>query len=416
MIVVLSLYRPRVEDFLAARGEDILAVIPESMRTPRESTNPGYPIRTIDQWDNYNALTRLAVEFEGLEVTAVTTIDEPCIRAAAFLRDLLGLPGQDHNSAVGCTDKSVMKRRLEAAGIPVAEHRIVHSQQQIRAFLDEMDGDDIVVKPRHGFGTINTHRVSQDNFDQLAADGAFAGPSNLPDYFDSTSVAGDILALGYVAERYIDVAAEYYCELFLDEGSLVHCLAGRYSNPILSDHLAGSVWLRPNSPEAIEVCELTLAAASALGLTHGFGHCEIFRDRSGRWLVGELASRPGGLEVPRMLQLSYGIDNLALLADQLAGRRPSTELAPQANGAIAFRPVPAPAGVITNIPDEAQLLALPGVIEAEIFLKAGDSTGDLLGAMTHAAHIFCGGDTTEEAEKFADSALSYCRITVDAGS
>ena len=65
---------------------------------------------------------------------------------------------------------------------------------------------------------------------------------------------------------------------------------------------------------------------------------------------------------------------------------------------------------------ETQLLALPGVIEAEIFLRAGDSTGDLLGAMTHAAYIFCVGDTAEEAEKFADNALSSCQITVDAGS
>jgi biotin carboxylase len=305
---------------------------------------------------------------------------------------------------------------LQAAGIPVAEHRIVHGQQQIRAFLDEMDGDDIVVKPRRGFGTINTHHVSQHNFDQLVSEGAFDGPDNLPDYFDSTSVAADIVALGYVAERYIDVAAEYFCELFLDEGSLVHCLAGRYSNPILSDHLAGSVWLQPNSPEAIEVCELTLAAASALGVTHGFGHCEVFRDQSGRWSVGEFGSRPGGLEVPRMLQLSYGIDNMALLADQLAGRRPSTATVPQREGAIAFRPVPAPAGVVVNIPDEAQLLALPGVIEAEVMLRPGDSTGELIGAMTHAAYIFCVGKNAEEAEKLAESALRSCQITVDTGS
>jgi hypothetical protein len=30
MIVVLSLYRPRLEDFLAKRGKKILAVIPDS--------------------------------------------------------------------------------------------------------------------------------------------------------------------------------------------------------------------------------------------------------------------------------------------------------------------------------------------------------------------------------------------------
>jgi biotin carboxylase len=412
MIVVLSLYRPRLEDFLAARGTKILALIPDSMRLAREATNPEYPIRTIDQWDNYNELARLAGEFESLGVTAVTTIDEPCIRAAAFLRDLLGLPGQDHEGAVACTDKSVMKRRLAAEGIPVAEHRIVHSVAQIRDFLDEIGGD-IVVKPRCGFGTINTHRVSHDNFDELAAAGAFAPPRDLPEYFRSTTMTSDLGRVSYMVERYVDVVAEYHCELMLHEGSEVHCLAGRYTNPILSDHAVGSVWLDHQSPEAIKVRKLTRAAASALGMTHGFGHCEVFRDRSGRWLVGEFASRPGGLMIPRSLQLSYGIDNLALMADQLAGRRPSTEPGNHARGTIAWLAVPVESGMITNMPDEGQLLSLPGVIEAEIAMRPGDSSKGLASSMYHAAYVFCIGDNPQEAEEFAKYAQRACRIAVD---
>jgi hypothetical protein len=76
MIVVLSLYRPRLEDFLVARGRKIIALIPDSVRPAREATSPGYSIRTIDQWDNYNELAHLAGEFESLGVTAVATIDE----------------------------------------------------------------------------------------------------------------------------------------------------------------------------------------------------------------------------------------------------------------------------------------------------------------------------------------------------
>lgn len=412
MIVVLSLYRPRLEDFLAARGEPIIAVIPACMRLPRESTDPGYPIRTIDDWDDYNELTRLASEFEALGVTAVATIDEPCIRAAAFLRDLLGLPGQNHQSAVACTDKSVMKKRLAAAGIPVAEHRVVHNVAQIRDFLDEMGGD-IVVKPRYGFGTINTHRVGRDNVDQLVSDGAFAAPRDLPECFRTTTMTADIDRVSYLVERYVDVVAEYHCELLLHEGSEVHCLAGRYFTPILTDHNVGAVCLEPDSPEAIAVCDLTRAAAAALGVTHGFGHCEVFRDRSGRWLLGEFGSRPGGLMIPRTLQLNYGIDNMALLADQLAGQTPRTESAPTVVGSIAWRAVPADAGVITDMPDEAYLLSLPGVIEAQIALRPGDRTDDQAGSIFHAAYIFCVGDNPEEAQALVESAQRACHITVD---
>ena len=345
-------------------------------------------------------------------MTSVTTIDEPCIRAAAFLRDLLGLPGQDHEGAVACTDKSVMKRRLAAEGIPVAEHRVVHSVAQIRDFLDDIGGD-IVVKPRCGFGRINTHRVSQDNFEQLAAAGAFAPPRDLPEYFESTTMTSDLGRVSYVVERYVDVAAEYHCELMLHEGSEVHCVAGRYSNPILSDCAAGSVWLDHQTPEAITVRELTRAAASALGMIHGFGHCEIFRDRSGQWLVGEFASRPGGVMIPRSLKLSYGIDNLALLADQLAGCLPVSESGDNPGGTIAWLAVPAESGMITDIPDETQLLRMPGVIEAEIVMRPGDSNKGLASTMYNAAYIFCIGDNPQEAEAFAKNAQQACRVTVD---
>ncbi|MGV0716112.1 hypothetical protein ABQE93_11980 [Mycolicibacterium sp. XJ662] len=414
MIVVLSLYRPRLEDHLAAQGEKILALIPESMRTAREASDPGYPVRTIERWDDYNELTRLAAEFESLGVTAVATIDEPCIRAAAFLRDLLGLPGQDHESAVACTDKSVMKRRLAARGIPVAEHRIVHSVAEIREFQDEI-GDVIVVKPRSGFGTINTHRVDRHDFDHLTAAGAFAPPRDLPEYFRSTSMMSDLGRVSYLVERYVDVVAEYHCELLLHEGEEVHCLAARYTNPVLADHAVGSVWLHHQSVEAAEVRKLTRAAASALGMTHGFGHCEVFRDRTGRWFVGEFASRPGGLMIPRSLKLSYGIDNLALLADQLAGRTPRKQLPDRrVPGAIAWLAIPVEPGVITDMPDEAQLLSLPGVIDAEIVMRPGDSSKGLTaGSMYHAAYVFCVGENAQEAEDFAKHAQRACRVAVD---
>lgn len=415
-IAVLSLYRPRVEDFLAARGEDIIAVIPESMRERRESADPGYPISTIEHWDDYTTLARLAMEFEALGVTAVATIDEPCVRAAAFIRDLLGMPGQNHQSAVACTDKSMMKKRLGAAGLPVAQHRVVHTVEQIREFLDET-GSDVVVKPRYGFGAINTYRVSRDNFDRLVSMGAFGPPTTLPDVYQSTTLAADIGQVGYLVERYVDVAAEYHCELLRHEGSEVHCLAARYFTPCLADRAVGSAFLDPNSDEAIEVRELTRSAATALGVAQGFGHCEIFRDRSGRWLVGEFGARPGGLLAPRMLQLSYGIDNLAMLADQLAGKRPRIDPSARAAGAIAWAAVPVPgSGLITEMPDEAHLLTLPGVIEAHVGLRRGDSTAGLYGTITHAAYVVCRGDTPEHAEALAKDARRACQIRVEPGS
>ena len=412
MIVVLSLLRPRLENALHTRGQRILALIPEGAVGERD-TSPGYPVRTIAHWDDYNELLLLATEFEAMGVTAVATIDEPCIRAAAFLRETLDLPGQNLASAVACTDKSVMKRRLSAAGIPVAEHRVVASVAEIGDFLADVGGD-IVVKPRHGFGTINTHRVTAGNFEQLVAAGAFEGSRDLPDYLCSTNISAAVGRVSVIAEKRIDIAAEYHCELLLHEGTEVHCLPGRYSSPMLGGSSMGSVLLDENSVEGAAVRELTRAAAAALGVTHGFGHCEIFRDSAGRWLVGEFASRPGGLLIPRMLELNLGIDNLALLCDQLAGRQPAAQPGMRSDTVVAWRAISVVgSGVITAIPSRAQLLSLPGVIDAEIVARPGTPTTDLHGAAVHAAYILVADEASDAAEKAAERAERLCRIVVE---
>ncbi|MBX9398994.1 hypothetical protein K4749_36790 [Streptomyces sp. TRM72054] len=417
MIVTLSSFRPLLEEFLAARGDKVTAVVPDNVHARRESGNPGYTIRTIQRWDDYTALAGLARELEPLGVTAIATLEEPCVRAAAFLRGLLGVPGQDFSSAVACTDKSVMKRRLTKAGIPVAEHREVYSTQEIGECLDELGGD-IVVKPRHGFGTLNTYRVnSPQRLEELISAGAFEPPRSLPTDFNASTIAQQLGKVGYLVERYIDVDVEYHCDLLLHEGAEVFCLASRYGQPLLesSSRTIGSVLLDPESAEAGTVLELTRVAAAQLGVSEGFGHCEVLRDRSGQWWVGEFASRPGGSMIPRMLQLHYGIDTLALLAEQLTGRMPRVESVSH-SGTLAWRAVPADAGVITDMTDEAQLRSLPGVVDVQVALRPGDFATGVLGTTSYAAFVFCTGDTPEQAEQRAEAARNACSVTVTPSS
>jgi L-amino acid ligase C-terminal domain 2 len=70
-------------------------------------------------------------------------------------------------------------------------------------------------------------------------------------------------------------------------------------------------------------------------------------------------------------------------------------------------------GVITEMPDDDDLLQLPGVIEAEIVLRRGDSTAGLPASMFNAACLFCVGESPEHAEALVQNAQSACRITVD---
>src|SRR5882724_3447332 len=126
-VLVLSVLSSILEDALAAHaqqtgGPEPLVCMPAAAARARAGgPTPPYPYELVPvpSLHDFAALRRIAAAVEG-GVDAVATTNECALPAAAFLRAHLGLPGMDLDTAVGFTDKHVMKRRLVAAGVPVA--------------------------------------------------------------------------------------------------------------------------------------------------------------------------------------------------------------------------------------------------------------------------------------------------------
>lgn len=415
MIVVVSALRSTLEDALAARGERVLAVVPEAVLAERRTGAAGrYAVRAVSDWDDLGELVRLADALSDLPVRAVASGDEPCLRPAALLRGLLQTGGGlTWAQAVAATDKAVQKDLLGRAGVPVARHRRITVVADAAPAADQHLGWPVVVKPRRGFGTLGTHVVrDRAHLDELLATGAFAGTNGLPASMTASGLHRplDEVPGGLVAEALIHIRAEYHIELLRHHGQEMYAVPARYVAPVLGSPLVGSVLLQPG-PEYDATTALARAAADALGLTTGFAHVEVLLDDEGAWRVGEIGLRPGGARVPHLLRLHHRIDVPELAAALATGTRPRVQLS-QAGHTTAWVSAVTPSGTVTAITPTVEIRHLPGVIDAHTDLHPGDTAGGPHGSTALATHVYTQGATAEEAEQAALAAITAWRVDI----
>ncbi|MEU3963325.1 hypothetical protein AB0F42_26555 [Streptomyces buecherae] len=403
-----------LEESLVRRGEDVSIIVPNSLVGEWKEKELTDNLWGVSHWSDYQALADLAGRLDQAQVTNVVTVDEPAVRAAAFVRSLLGVQGQTLHDAVAFTDKAVMKARLASAGLPVVPHRVVRALEEVPRAAAEL-GWPVVVKPRDGFGTVNTHMLTDEaEFEKLVESGAFSREQSLPPSMTASTAVRTLegSSEGFLVEAAVrEVVAEYHCELLVDGGRERYCVPARYETPCIEsvDGSTGSVMLVDGDQRAT-VAELTRAAAVALNLTSGFAHCEVLENSQGRFFIGEIGSRPGGAQVPHLLRLQYGIDVAEVAADLAQSR--TVDLSPiDRERPVAWCSVPMPSGTITAMSSPADIVALPGVVDVKCFVSPGDRTRAFRSSVSSAAHVFCEGDTDQAAQRRAAEVARAWRFT-----
>jgi biotin carboxylase len=393
MHVVLTSSTAQHAEILRERGRAILLVVPHSGSVGHHD----FPVRQISAWDAYWELSRLALDLAEEPVESVTTTDERCLRPAAFLRSLLGLPGMSWEQSVAGTDKHLMKQRLTRAQIPVAHHLPVPDLDSVPAAADAL-GWPVVLKLRTGASMLGTTRLdSETEFWQARSNNRF-GPFAVPTGWDAAHLDLGLTDApgGLMVEEALTVVAEWHVEVLRWAGEEVYVLPGRYTAPLLSTQIVGSVLLPTASEEAREVAALARAAADALGLTTGFAHAEVMLTADGDFVLGEIGLRPGGGRLQRLVELQHGVQPFELQADLAMGRRPLVRLYPE-HDPIAWASPFAPPGLVTAVTPLADILAMPGVISAEETLAVGDVSTGQVGTAVTAGHVYATGPNADVA-------------------
>lgn len=226
---------------------------------------------------------------------------EPLQVQLAQARAHFNIPGTDVRTAEVFRDKAKMKDCLRAHGLPVARHRLLTNRDDALAFEAQV-GYPMVLKPPAGMGAKATFRVRsrEDLLDAVRGLGASArNPVLAEEFLQGQEGSCDTLTLGK-SPRLVSVSSyRPSCLTVLENPWIQWCCVLPREN---------------QGPGFDDVKELGIAAVRALGLDTGFTHMEWFRRPNGSLAIGEIAQRPPGAHITRMIGLAYNVESYRMWA------------------------------------------------------------------------------------------------------
>jgi hypothetical protein len=375
--LVLANHMPQLEAALTTMGQPVLVCLTANHARLRPPNLP-YPMVTVPGWDAFAQLTGLADQLRD-QIGHVATRYEGAIVAAAFIRQRLGLAGQTLDEAIGFTDKAVMKTRLRQCGIPVAAHQVVTRISDIATAASTL-GWPLVLKPRKGFASVNTHVIAgKKELAECEADGIFTRPVPASPFYEGEQAFAGLAQQpdGFVVEQYLHIAQEYHIDGLWLDGKPVYQIPGLYHTPPLqgmSSPLLGSVLLDSHTGTGAFLADLSTRAGEALEMRTGFTHAEVMRTTDDRWYVGEIAARPGGGGIQQAIGFAYGIDVPTIHAQLACGQQPQIR-AMRRPGYVGWCGPAVPPGRVIQVASRDQLLAHPGVLDATVAVTHGQLGG-----------------------------------------
>lgn len=235
----------------------------------------------------------------------VTDQTDIAVRTVAYVANNMGLPGIDYECAKRFTDKYLMRERCEELGLPTIKHRIVSSEAEACAFLDET-GTDAIIKPVDNQGSRGIYKIGSR--DDLAA------------YFDKAmafSKSGRV-----IIEQFIN-GKEFEVDDIVFNGelkTLMYCDIDLFDIPNV---FASKTRIYPSvEPDEVvnRLLDIDRRTIQGLGLTQGLTHSEYKMAQDGTVYLLEAACRGGGAYVSsHITPLQTGLQTADLLIDMAMG-------------------------------------------------------------------------------------------------
>jgi len=213
----------------------------------------------------------------------------------AEVRQALGIRGIDVETARNFREKDRMKRILNEAGLPCANHRLVGGPGEAMSFIDQI-GFPIVAKPPAGSGSRNTFRIN--NAEQVRDWLRWSPPEPHRPTLLEEFVVGDEHAFDCVfvngRPRWWNISQYHPTPLEVMENPWIQWTV------VLPRDISG--------PEYAAIAEAGPAAIATFGLQTGLVHMEWFRRADGSIAISEAAVRPPGAQFSTLISYAHDFD------------------------------------------------------------------------------------------------------------
>lgn len=339
-----------------------------------------------------------AAREHGIDGILTVASDVP-IPTVAKVCEELGLPGVSCETARYATNKADMRKRLQAAEIPVPAFGAAKDLKSFLEIARDFKDKKVVVKSSDSSGNRGVSMVKNaSDIDMLSQ--AF-------EYAKLHTRDGRVVIEEYMSGPEFSV-----------EGMSIN---GKYFPVQVTDKItSGPPYFvemghtQPSAqPEAI-VNAIKNAAEKgvlALGINNGPSHTEIILTSEGPKIVEIGARLGGGCITSHLVPLSTGVDMIEANINVALGN--PIEIEPKFHKGAAIRFFNSHAGVLTGIKGVEKALTDNGVKEVGFFSKIGDQVNELKTGLDRIGYVIAQGETRDEAIENCAQAMDEITLTIE---
>ncbi len=376
-------------------GEDT----PTSLARPRPGWLP------IDFTDQPTALRAIRDLHTVQPLTAIIPVDDSGVELAAIACTELGLPFNRPEAASAARDKHLMRQLFAHAGVPSPSFRLCTTADDLTTVAQSVPFP-CVVKPLRLNGSRGVIRA--DNPDQFYA--AVRRLAALLDRIEGPQTHQ------FLVEEFIP-GFEVALEGLITCGRVQVLALFDKPDPLDGPFFEETIYVTPSRlPTEIQaaICEVTAAAARAIGLEQGPLHAELRINERGPWMI-ELANRSIGGLCSRTLRFGTDASLEELILRQAVGLPiESLSRAGQAGGVMMI-PIPQ-AGILRGVAGIEAAQAIPGIEAVEITAPLHYPLTPLPEGDSYLGFIFARGPDPATVEAALRAAHAQLQFTDCAGN
>ena len=400
----------RAPDFMAAAerlGLDV--VVASDIDQPLADMYPGRWL-TLPYHDPQRGAQAVSRYADRFPLDAVVAVDDPGIHLAALASEALELPANRAEAVLATRDKSVLRERLAAAGVPSPAWHVARFADDFQATLAAVEagiGWPVVIKPLALNGSRGVIRAN-DAEGLRRAIGRLQRLLAAPTVRDECGETAD----RFLIEGYIP-GGEVALEGLLRGGELHTLALFDKPDPLDGPFFEETIYVTPSRlPEARQrlISETTQRAADALELRDGPLHAELRLNDEGAWPVDVAARTIGGL-CARTLSFGAGMSLEEIVLRHAIGAPLESLNRESAASGVMMMPVPR-AGLLRAVRGVAEAEAAAQIESVEIEARVGDRLVPLPEGSDYPGFIFARAETPAEVEAALREAWSRIEFEI----
>jgi biotin carboxylase len=398
LVVGAGRHQRRAIEQARDRGLAVVAV-------DRNPDAPGLAAASVGEVVDFADVDAVELVARRRAVDGVLTVSaDRAVPVVAAVAERLGLPTIGTEVARRMTHKIAMRRCLAEEGVPQPAFAAVRDLASGRAALETV-GLPAVLKPADSGGQRAVFRLETPDDLERSLHVALA-----------ESPTGEAIVEGFVEG--------------LELNGIVVARGGEPTVVTLSDRLrppgagfgVGWIHLYPASifGDRLERAERAAEhAVRALGLRDGIAFPQLIASSDGGVAVVEVAARIPGGQMADLVRHAVGVDLVEIALRQALGEPVPDELVvPRFQQALAIRfltaePGPLEAGRVVGIGPLDDVLASPGVVQAETYLSLGETIRPVRVDGDRRGYVIAVADTTLEALERAETAAALLEVAVE---